>query len=222
MKTLKIIVLAITVLLAGQAFAQNKGYNRIDVSYVKVWTGQSEENIIYDRNGVGFDYMHGISLSKKIPLFLEVGGIFILSYDKSEIDKFDKTALVSYITKFNSRFLTLGIPINLCYNLRINNKLEIIPFFGLYARAHIFAKTEIRVHKYSYGNFHSQDIREYDLLKSIDKNEKYIKLFNAGWTIGANVRYKPFIFGVNFGTGFIKTRENYTMCEFTVSAGFVL
>lgn len=42
MKTLKIIVLAITVLLAGQAFAQNKGYNRIDVSYVKVWTGQSE------------------------------------------------------------------------------------------------------------------------------------------------------------------------------------
>ena len=220
MKTLKIIVLAITVILAGKAFAQNKGYNRIDVSYVKTWTTQSKENIIYDRNGVGFDYMHGISLSKKIPLFLEIGGRFILSYDKSEIDKFDKTASFSYITKFNSRFLTLGIPINLGYNFRINNKLEIMPFFGLYARAHIFAKTEIRAHKYSYENFHSQEIREYDLLKSVDKNEKYIKLFNAGCTIGTNVRYKHFIFGVNFGTGFIKTRENYNMCEFAATLGY--
>lgn len=222
MKTLKIIALAITVLLDGQVFAQNKGYNRIDVSYVKTWTTQSEESLYYDRNGVGLDYMHGFKLSKKHPLYFEIGGRLILAYDNSVIDHFDPDLSLSFIHKYHSKFLSLGAPINLCYKININKNLCIIPQIGLYSRGFLMARTEQKSTKYKKGEFSEQEVVDYNMKRYIKNGKRLIKRFHSGWNIGASIQYKKFILGSNIGTGLIKTRGNYTMCEFTVSAGFVL
>lgn len=84
------------------------------------------------------------------------------------------------------------------------------------------ARTEQKSIKYKKGEFSEQEVVDYNMKRYIKNGKRLIKRFHSGWNIGTSIQYKKFILGSNIGTGLIKTRENYTMCEFTVSAGFVL
>ena len=224
---MKVLKFAIALVLAITAFgvnAQNSDYNRVNASYVRSWANHSETEIDFGLNGIAFDYMHGFSLSNAHPLYIEVGGRLTTYFNNSDASDFIGIDLGKPDTRLDlnlkSRYLNLAIPVNFGYRFDLGNDFKIMPYVGLYGRAHLWAKSKIEYAFYKDGKPVLNEKFDSNPLKKDEDGVRAVKRFQVGWVIGANFQYKPFVFGVNFGTGFIQTRDHYTLCEFAASVGY--
>lgn len=205
--------------------AQNKDYNRAEVTYTRTWADHTgEQNLDFDLNGIGVSYMHGFSLSQTVPIFLEVGGKFTTYFSSSDEhdlrDAFNLQPNQKMDINLKSTMLNIAVPVYFGYRFNLGNTCNLMPYVGLYGRAHLWAKSKADYKLWTNDRLVAHDKTENNPLKKDDNGKTPLKRFQAGWVIGANFQYKPITLGFNFGTGFIKTRDNYTVYEISASVGY--
>ena len=106
------------------------GYNRIYVSYLP-----SKLDLLgvfdFKMNGsVQAGYLRGISLTRKVPLYLEVGGA--VQYRKGKLSQ------ESASVKINA--LSVNIPVSLAYRVNVTDEWAISPNFGFDFRVNATGK----------------------------------------------------------------------------------
>lgn len=185
---------------SGRASSNGGGLVKNTDSYSRVFVGYNPMTISYDASGVddltlnGFSvgYLHGFSLSKSQPLFLEVGAKATFNFKKETEEDED----YDYEAKIKAASIT--VPINVAYKLSFANGMAVSPFFGVTLKGNILGKedfTEI-----------DDDDKETTKIDFFDKDDVgkdgQWKRFQAGWQIGVNLDYKSFNLGFHYGSDF--------------------
>lgn len=199
MRKFKCLLLLAFIGLTTSAFAQNDytGYNRIYVGYTGVNAKWSADDISESQKFPGFSvgYLRGISLTQKVPLYLEVGGA--LQYNKYSEDG------------ESMKMFGLNIPVSLLYRFNITDDFSISPNFGFNFRLNLMGKGE------DDGSDESVNLFDDDEMGGEAWNR-----FQAGWHIGANFDYKFLNLGVNWGTDFNDITENVNCRTISVTLGW--
>ena len=121
-----------------------KGYNRFYLGYNPIKANIHGLKIqIPVKNSISFGYLHGSSLSEKIPLFLEFGTNFQYSfgtaYDDGDIDKY--------------QLYSLNIPLNLAFKIQFNDAVALTPYVGPNFRINLGGKYKYSYEIYKHGEY---------------------------------------------------------------------
>lgn len=185
-------------------------YDRIGIEYLNRSYGDADMST----NGVGIYYLHGISLSKDLPFFLEIGAKLDAGFwNDTYYDEWD----CSYESKFST--MSLSVPVNIAYKFSFNNgDVSIVPFWGLNFKGNLMAKMKF---KYDDGDEYFDEGEEEETINFFNKDdvEKTWKRFQFGWHIGAGINYKQFYFGLSYGTDFVKIAKKVNTGTFAVGIG---
>lgn len=197
----KILLLAAAAVIGLTASAQfsNSGgsasaadcsdWNTVYLEYNPITLHSSEDGYSHNEsfNGFSLGYSRAISLSKSVPIFIEVGGALQYSFKSKKED--DAT------NKIN--ILSLKVPVNFMYKWSIaGNKVDLIPHLGLNMRLNLWGQHKITED----GESASVNIFNNDE-KNMDGNAR--KRFQLGWQIGLKARFvQKFMVGVSYGTDF--------------------
>lgn len=205
-------------------------YDRVSVSYVNTMLSTDVKNADdFSINGVGIDYIHGFSLSKSFPLYLETGVKATLSFYSREdctlSNIWNDDAENKY---FKTTFQTLSaaIPLNLAYKFTLTNgEVSIVPYVGLNFKFNIMASGKQVYNpdndfedskKDKFSLFDKKDLEE---VASWDKDNCW-KRFQLGWHIGAGLNYRQLYIGLSYGTDFMELAKKVNTSTFAVSVGY--
>lgn len=210
-----------------------ESYNRIYVGY-SPFNAKCSDNNYKDlkMNGFTAGYLHGFSLSEKLPLFLEVGGNiqYFMGKVDSEIEEYDPYYDVFYVTETKSKYslLSLNIPVNLAYKFSFaDNTLGVTPFVGLNFRANLMGKEKREPS--STGGSESTDYNLFDDSTENGMGDAAWKRFQVGFNAGVNLNYKAFSLGVYYTADFMPISKpkdenkevKYNVGITTISLGFL-
>ena len=207
MKAIKFLVVAVLASFAVEASAQLKKdlneWTRIELSFdaqkLKGEDGGSEFEII-DPKGASFAFMKGISLTNKLPIFLDLGGRLSWTHKKDE----------SHDGDMKWTFMNIAVPVNAAYKLAFASSpnVTIVPFFGPNFKFNFYARK-----KWDGNDGHES---KSNLLK---EEEGDAKIFQFGLNLGVGVNLRSFYVGYNFqpdlspfqkeGSYKTKTLQNY-------------
>ena len=150
----------------------------------------------------GFDvnYLHGFSLTQKIPLYLEVGGR--LTFDTYKWDKYREYYGSWFKEKDRFNILSLSVPINVSYKYTFNNGLYIAPFAGIHFRLNLLGQWKYETVN-SDGHSHDGTINlfkadDYDDDAFCEEDEDPCKRFQFGGQLGVNFGYKAWNMGLAY------------------------
>lgn len=233
MRLNKIVAVAAALTLTMPAFAQFsnggksssssdlcKSYNRIGVSYTNTGLSANKHygDFIGDEdhislNGFAVEYIHGFSLSKTLPMFIETGVKANFGFGSVEGDS-EKEYGISMTPKLQMQDIYLAVPINYAYKFGIGDKVAITPYVGLNLKLHLMSRFRSKI-DVSGVDLDDLDIDEDDLtgdwvnIFSDDEDNMGDKdatwnRFQLGWHIGVGANFKSFYLGINYGTDFIK------------------
>lgn len=115
-------------LVRSRTFAEKKktGYNIVSVGYAAMFLDQGYGTL----NGVNLQYLHGFRVTKKVPLFIEIGAD--ISYNTKSY-KFQEYGIKSKLSIVSGR-----IPVNISYRFNIVKNFSIQPYTGCYFRINEF------------------------------------------------------------------------------------
>ena len=189
MKTAKIFATLAIAALALNTSAQLRndpeGYTRLQFSFVPgkfsfEMDNALENNIEIKTKGGSIAYIKGISLTDKMPLFLELGGRLTFTHGK------DKESYDDFSSEYKVSLMDIAIPCNVAYKFAFDsNDIEIIPFVGPNFKFNIVG---------IYKSSETEDGKTYKQ-KSSFFNEDDMK------AIGGE-KSKRFQMGMNLGVGF--------------------
>lgn len=216
MKALKIALAGAIMALSAPAYAQsaddngtNKGYRRISIDYVnRTISPDYDDTESYSTNGVGSTLLRGISVSKKIPIFIEYG----IGFDYGHWSKSGGSEFADYY-KASLNTFACNVPVNLAYKFDISGGVSITPYLGVNFRVNALARMKKEYNDVSY------DWNMFD--KDLDKDERW-KIFQAGWHIGAGVNFHKLYLGINYGTDFNAICKDTNTSTLMVSLGINL
>lgn len=206
-------------------------------SYSRIYFGYNPMTISYDvkgvedntLNGLTFGYTQGISLSKKLPLFLEVGARFNFGFKSETLsdedeDYYSTRASYDYDNdndeeesedeKLKTTTASIVIPINVAYKLTFaGGDVSVSPFFGITFKGNVLGKE-----KYEYeGEKETADFFDKDDMGGKD----YVwKRFQAGWQIGTNVDYKALSVGLHYGADFNEIAKKTKTKNWGITVGY--
>lgn len=162
-------------------------YNRISLSYTNVTFSAGGTSAGF--NGGGFHYIHGFSLSSKLPIYLETGA----SLNFSTKD---------YGSGSYGGYGTLDVPINCAYRLNFpNSEFIFVPSLGLDFKGNIIGTTDV-----------ATDTQEWF-------NDYEYKRFQLGWQISAGMEYRKLYFALQYGTDFIQIAKKVNTGTFSIKLG---
>lgn len=223
----KILLACLFVLSGTMAFAQfsgsksgsattTNGWSSLRVSYgfnSSSWKNTERGNSTTSGSELTLAWAKGISLSKSLPIFLELGPevSWITESDK-DMDK--KTDLGD---KYNQ--LSLNIPINVGYLIQANDDISIFPYVGLKPKFNVMEKTSGE----RYDDW--DDTKEEYTLNFFDEEMEFDdKAFGnrlqLGLQLGCSVNYQKFHFGLSYGTDLTNAayaEEEYHKDKFEMS-----
>lgn len=166
-----------------EAAKPKSGYNRIMFNYSPVFTGIKVNEVKLEGEGAGktlqggsLSYTRGISVSKKLPMFVEVGlGVQFNSGDIIDGYTTDYDRL-----KLGLTLIRANIPVAFTYRFALgqSKQIKISPFTGLNFGINILTSDD----KHSY----------YNTLNNYNYSEDNYNRFQMGWLIGANFTFKRF------------------------------
>lgn len=216
-------------------------YSRFYVSYnpliVKPDFDGAENTTL---TGFTFGYTKGISVSKSLPLFVEVGARLNYGFksenseggnygdddnwDDDYYDYFgDPYTEDTYETK--TTYMGVVVPINFAYKwTSASSPLSITPFLGLTLKGNIIAKKKMTYTNTYDGPFDEEmeeNVVKYDLFdkKDVGKDGQW-KRFQAGWQIGVGVDYKQLYVGFHYGSDFNEICKKTKTSNWGVSVGY--
>lgn len=202
-------------------------YNRISASYVNRNYDSSKGYATFNEddsstNGFAIDYIHGFSLVRNLPLFLETGvGIDMGFWQDSDEDE-DITYKVNLTT------MSFSVPVNLAYKLQFSDSFSLTPYLGLNFKLHALATYKPHV---SYDG-DDDDVQDYideinDEMESInffdkddvDKDYRWSR-FQVGWHVGVGANFNKFYVGLSYGTDFNTIWKKTSTGTFKVGLGY--
>lgn len=216
MKAFKALVLAGALAVTGSSMAQD--YNRVAISYdnTRYSAGGDEKELGFGpddtksiaTNGFGLNYIHGFSLSKSLPMFLEVGGnINFNFYGDSEREKGD-----DFDYRYQFQNINLQVPVNFTWRFNIVEDFTIAPYVGINFKLNLMQRGR------AWYDFTPEDDEEQKFLDESKKWTNFMSdkedggmyskdytwnMFQMGWHIGVNFQYTNWVLGVQYGTDFI-------------------
>ncbi len=245
MKAIKILMIAGALAVAAPAFAQfsnastgaNGGssmvkdctpYDRISLSYQydklsPDYKGADDQGL----NGIAIDYLHGFSLSKTLPIFLEtgIGANFGFYSDVIDPDFLECGELKSKMTT-----ISLSIPVNVAYKFNVNSDFSIQPYLGLNLKFNVFAQSKQSASIDDEEYFENRFGEDYDLDRYEEKYNMFDKddvgkdgqwkRFQLGWHIGVGATYKAFYLGLSYGTDFMELAKKLNTSTFKIGVGY--
>ncbi len=227
MKAIKTIMLAVAFSTAASASAQftnttsstaNKGicdYNRIALSYNNTHFGFNEylgSDNNFNLNGFGVNYIHGFSVSKSLPMFIETGVNFNFEFGSTTTAK--EHVLDEWMrTKETKQFINMQVPVNFTYRFTITDGVYVAPYAGLNFKLNIIGRYKDKIET----SFPDSELKDYGVdpedlegewmsvfsKRDMGSNDYTWKRFQVGWHIGAGLTYESFYLGLQYGTDFI-------------------
>lgn len=195
-----------------------KSYNRVGISYTNTGLSSHDYDFIEDEdhmslNGFALEYIHGFSLSKTLPMFIETGAKINFGFGAAAGDEYDYYDL-EVTPKLQMQNIYLAVPVNYAYKFGIGDNCAITPYLGLNLKLHLMGR--FREKNDVDGDLDDYDIDEDDLTGDWvnifsdddedgmgDKDYTWNR-FQLGWHIGVGFNYKRLYVGINYGTDFIK------------------
>lgn len=150
------------------------------------------DNLFDDLKGFTVGYTRGISLSPKIPIFLEVGPqVNFGTYKETEAD--------DELEKLTHRYnlLTLAVPVTFTGKLSFNNGCYIAPYLGIHFDVNLLYNVK---DKYSYS-YRGDSGSETDT-ENLFEEDSY-KRFQMGFQSGVNFGYKKINLGIGYRGNFM-------------------
>ena len=187
------------------------GWNRLYVSYLPSKLKTDGEDAL-KMKGFSVGYMRGISVTNKIPLYIEVGAAFQNRAEKEDAE------YGGYALKAKINAMSLNVPVHLLYRFNVTDDFSIEPFFGFDFRFNLAGKYKLDA---SGGGLSVSE--DYSLFDDDDMYELGLdacKRFQAGWHVGVNLSYKPVYFGVNYGKDFNEINDYVKVATTSVFLGF--
>ena len=205
---------------------KTSGWNRVYVSYNPSKLNFSDDDYeLIDGEDIKFKgftvgYLRGFSLTKKVPLYMEIGlGFQYRNYKYSDDELSPKLSEEAYEDEdLNINFsdddvtlkytmMSLNIPINLLYRFNINNDFSISPYFGFDLRFNIKATQKSEWTAYTDYDYEDTEEQEWSNdcfdKKDMGDDDDYVwNRFQAGWHIGVGLDYKALHIGVEYGNDF--------------------
>lgn len=142
----------------GHQAAKAISWNRIFFSYIPSKLVYDAPDVVSDNlKGFSAGYLRGFSLTRRVPLYMEVGAAlqygFSESYTGSSDTSYDEEQ--GYMsTSYSGRvhMVSVNVPINLLYRFNINDRLSVSPYFGLDFRYNVACKAKFDT-KNRYGEY---------------------------------------------------------------------
>lgn len=190
-------------------------YNRISLGF-SMFVSKIEVNSdlnTYRFHGGELDYVRGINLTKKAPVFLEVGGR--VTYD---MYKTIKSEVESQEISLSRSFLALSVPVSFTYKATFGNGFYLAPYLGPHLRVNILGQDKL-AYKIQQNGVDEVDVEEKYGLFDNDATDPTFKHIQFGAQGGLNLGYKR----VNIGVGYyfdspIYKLENKSMLMHGLSA----
>lgn len=198
--------LASVAIASAAALAQNHDYNRAGISYNNTHFGYNKElggkENNFSGNGFGIDYVHGFSLSSKLPMFIETGLSFNMGFSSKSWDKEEYSDGTWYEDKTIGQNINLTLPVNFVYRFNVTDGFSIAPFAGINLKLHLSERFKEKC------DSNDPDYKEESEWYSVfDKKEMgedgTFNRFQMGWQVGCGFQYKPLYLGISYGTDFI-------------------
>lgn len=179
-------------------------------------------------NGFTFGYTKGISLSKNLPIFLELGARFNFGFksenlsDEDDDDYYSTRLSYDYDDDYDedeeetckTTTASLVVPINVAYKLTFaGGDFSVSPFLGITLKGNILGKE-----KYEYGD-EKETIDFFDK-KDMEGKEYTWNRFQAGWQIGANLDYKALSLGFHYGSDFNEIAKKTNTKNWAINIGY--
>lgn len=155
------------------------------------WSGENKE--MY---GFSADYVHPISLSANVPLFLETG----IGYQYS-----------TYDAEIDISMHSLNVPLNLGYVISVSEKFSMTPYIGLNLRSNLSADA-------SYETYYGGK-KELDLFDDEDMETPWNK-FQIGLQFGFGLNLNWFYLGLGYGIDLNELGEELKLKSLTSTIGF--
>lgn len=203
-------------------------------SYSRIYIGYNPTTISYDvkgvdnttLNGFTFGYTKGISLSKNLPIFLELGARFNFGFKSENVSDEDDDDYYSTRLSYDDDYdedeeetcktttASLVVPINVAYKLTFaGGDFSVSPFLGITLKGNILGKE-----KYEYGD-EKETIDFFDK-KDMEGKEYTWNRFQAGWQIGANLDYKALSLGFHYGSDFNEIAKKTNTKNWAINIGY--
>lgn len=158
----------------------------------------------YTFHGFNMEYVHAFNIAK-IPLFIETGGGISFARYKENLEwGYDE-----YSFSQSVNMLSLHIPVNLVYKIRLNDKISIKPFTGFYLRANLMGK-----YKLSDG----EDSEDYNVFDKDDMENTWNRV-QFGWQIGTTLDINKFNIGIGYALDFNELAEGIKCGIFSAKVG---
>lgn len=206
----------------GGVSSDVEAWKGLRFSYDRTFVSADDEKSMYGKdaefeldglNGFSVSYVQAFKVAKNAPLFIETGaGINFARWSDSE-DEVD----------FSANFLGLTIPVNVVYGVRINEKLAIKPYTGLYLRVNLMGKAKMSSDDEYTQEFIDEYMNggDYNLFddKEIDK-EGVLNRCQVGWQIGATLDINKFNVGIGFALDFNELAKETRTSKFAATVGY--
>lgn len=179
-------------------------------------------------NGFQFKYLHGFSVSKSLPMFVEFGADIHYGTGKEDTSN-------DYV-KNKYQVFDLAVPVNFAYRFQIADFFAIKPFIGLNFKINLLGRSRTELTDDFMNDYEEVYGHEYDG----ERNSEWIDLFSSddmggsdytwnrfqlGWHLGVDFEFNKFFIGLNYGTDFIpawKYKKNKVNSQtFNIGLGFV-
>lgn len=164
-------------LVRSRTFAEKKktGYNIVSVGYDAMFLDQGYGTL----NGANLQYLHGFRVTKKVPLFIEIGAE--ISYN-TKTYKYQRYGYGNIYKNLKSKLSIVSgrIPVNISYRFNIVKNFSIQPYTGCNFRINEFIDRGNVVTGY------------------VDP-----EIIQAGWQIGLGFNVSKLYLGLQYGLDFL-------------------
>lgn len=206
-------MMAMGVSASAQLTKDFTGWTRVELSFdVRKETYKSGAASIGNdesTKGLALAVMKGISISQKVPLFLDLGGRISWTHSSEDFTYGDvvgsswENRLLDdeVVGASKETYMNIAIPVNAAYKLSFT-KVSLVPFFGPNFKFNFLAVTK-------------DDYTDADLEKKYGENkenllkdDEYHRVFQIGLNLGVGVNLKNFYFGYTFQPDLSSWRKN--------------
>lgn len=221
------------------------GWNRLSVSFSPMKFVPDDDDLdAASLTGFSVSYEKGISISNRLPLFVETGvGVqyAFKTFDSDDDFGIDDTHTYGISMQSTYSTLNLKVPVNLAYKFTFGN-VSLIPYAGINLKLNLLGKNKLSVEDpddleimgYDSEDEFWEDLEEsaedYDIelkqsMNMFDKDDvggekNTWKRFQMGWQIGVGLDYNKLHVGLGYTKDFMELSKKLKTSSVLVSLGY--
>ncbi len=229
MKAKHLLAVAALCLFSSHASAQSTDWNGIYFQYNPSW-------FTFNVSDTDNEYFHGFTLGyvksipvagKNLPLFLEVGGNlqYGLYSESRTVNKKQSGVTVKAEASDKIHMLSLNVPVNFGYSIKLSDGLALNPYIGLKLRLNLMGLETIKG-TVQVGNAKQTESETVNLYSSSEENMGDSELtwnrFQIGWQFGTKLIVSNSLFvEAGFGTDFSRIAKHTRTMSVNLGFGYM-